>query len=68
VRSMIAGGFLGEIALLEHGARTATATCVTDCTLLSLGHFEFDRLLATFPAVRSKVLAALARRPRASAT
>ncbi|HET9681053.1 MAG TPA: cyclic nucleotide-binding domain-containing protein [Candidatus Limnocylindrales bacterium] len=53
IRSMMAGGFLGEIALLEHGPRTATATCVTDCRLLSLGHFEFDRLMATFPDVRT---------------
>lgn len=68
VRSMMAGGFLGEVALLEHGPRTATATCVTDCRLLTLGHFEFDRLLATFPDVRTKVLAALARRARAQAT
>ncbi|HJW21935.1 MAG TPA: cyclic nucleotide-binding domain-containing protein [Candidatus Limnocylindrales bacterium] len=68
IRSMMAGGFLGEIALLEHGPRTATATCVTDCRLLTLGHFEFDRLLATFPDVRSKVLAVLARRARAQAT
>jgi len=66
VRSLVAGGFLGEIALLEHGPRTATATCVTDCRLLSLGHFEFDRLMATFPEVRAKVLAALARRARAA--
>ena len=64
IRSMMAGGFLGEIALLEHGPRTATATCVTDCRLLSLGHFEFDRLMATFPDVRTKVLAAIARRAR----
>lgn len=68
VRSMLAGGFLGEIALLEHGPRTATATCVTDCRLLSLGHFEFDRLMATFPDVRAKVLAAIARRGRATST
>jgi CRP/FNR family cyclic AMP-dependent transcriptional regulator len=68
VRSMLAGGFLGEIALLEHGSRTATATCVTDCRLLSLGHFEFDRLMATFPEVRTKVLAAITRRARGAAT
>ena len=68
VRSMLAGGFLGEVALIEHGPRTATATCVTDCRLLSLGHFEFDRLLATFPDVRTKVLAAIARRARTAAT
>jgi len=68
VRSMMAGGFLGEVALLEHGPRTATATCVTDVRLLSLGHFEFDRLMATFPDVRMKVLAAIARRARSTAT
>lgn len=68
VRSMLAGGFLGEIALLEHGLRTATATCLTDCRLLTLGRFEFDRLIATFPDVRTKVLAAIARRARSAAT
>jgi CRP-like cAMP-binding protein len=62
VRSMLAGGFLGEVALVEHAPRTATATCETDCEILTLGHFEFDRLMATFPEVRTKVLAALARR------
>lgn len=64
VRSMLAGGFLGEIALVEHELRTATATCATDCRLLTLGHFEFDRLLAALPEVRAKVLAALGRRTR----
>jgi CRP/FNR family cyclic AMP-dependent transcriptional regulator len=66
VRTMMAGGFLGEVALLEHGPRTATATCVTDCRLLSLGHFEFDRLMSTFPDIRTRVLAAMARRVRGS--
>ena len=62
VRSMLAGGFLGEVALVEHAPRTATATCASACRLLTLGHFEFDRLLGAFPDVRTKVLAALARR------
>jgi CRP/FNR family cyclic AMP-dependent transcriptional regulator len=65
LRSMLAGGFLGEVALVEHAPRTATATGVTACRLLTLGHFEFDRLMATFPDVRTKVLAAMARRTRA---
>lgn len=65
VRSLLAGGFLGEVALVEHAPRTATATCVTPCHLLTLGHFEFDRLLARFPDVRTKVLAAMARRTHA---
>jgi CRP-like cAMP-binding protein len=66
VRSMLAGGFLGEVALLDRSPRTATATCVTDCRLLTLGHFEFDRLMARFPEVRAKVVTAMARRHHGS--
>jgi len=65
VRSLSDGGFLGEIALVEQGERTATATCVTDCQLLVLGSFEFDRVMATFPEIRARVSAAVARRPHA---
>jgi CRP/FNR family cyclic AMP-dependent transcriptional regulator len=64
VRSMMAGGFLGEVALVEHGPRTATASCVTDCRLLEIGAHEFERLIATFPDVRTKILTAMARRTR----
>lgn len=64
-RSMTTGGFLGEIALVENGPRTATATCFTDCELLELGSFEFGRVMATFPDVRARVEAAVARRPHA---
>jgi CRP/FNR family transcriptional regulator, cyclic AMP receptor protein len=64
VRSMTAGGFLGEIALLEHGPRTATATCVTDCRLLTLERHEFDRLMVTMPHLERRIRAAVARRPR----
>jgi len=66
VRSMLAGGFLGEVALVEGGTRTATATCATDCRLVTLGRFEFERVLAAFPDVREKVGAAIARRTHAS--
>jgi CRP/FNR family cyclic AMP-dependent transcriptional regulator len=62
VRSMTAGGFLGEIALLEHGPRTATATCVTDCRLLAIEHHQFDRLMQAFPHLHRRVEAAVARR------
>jgi CRP-like cAMP-binding protein len=65
VRSMSAGGFLGEVALVEGTERTATATCVTDCELLEFGSFEFGRVMATFPDVRARVEAAVARRPHA---
>ena len=63
VRSMTAGGFLGEVALVEGSERTATATCATDCEVLEFGSIEFDRLMAAFPDVRARVEAALARRP-----
>ncbi|HEY8636428.1 MAG TPA: cyclic nucleotide-binding domain-containing protein [Candidatus Limnocylindrales bacterium] len=67
VRSMSEGGFLGEVALIEGSERTATATCTTQCELLELGIFEFGRVMATFPDVRARVEAALARRPHAEA-
>lgn len=62
IRSMTAGGFLGEIALVEHGARTATATCVTDCRVLEIKRHEFERLLDTMPAVHRRIRAAIERR------
>jgi CRP-like cAMP-binding protein len=68
IRSMTAGGFLGEIALLERKPRTATATAVSDVTALELRHHELERLLDTMPAVRSRVTAAIARRERGDAT
>jgi CRP/FNR family cyclic AMP-dependent transcriptional regulator len=64
VRSMTAGGFLGEIALVDRRARTATATCVTDCRLLELRAHEFDRLLDTMPEVHRRIRAAIERRAR----
>jgi CRP/FNR family cyclic AMP-dependent transcriptional regulator len=64
VRSMTAGGFLGEIALVEHGARTATATCVTDCRLLAIRRHEFERLQDTMPEVGARIRSAMARRAR----
>ena len=64
VRSMTAGGFLGEIALVEHGARTATATCVTPCRLLEIKRHEFERLINTMPEVHRRIRAAIERRAR----
>jgi len=68
VRSMTAGGFLGEIALLDHGPRTATATSVTDCRLLAIEHHAFDRLMQTFPDLHRMVRTAISRRRRAAAS
>ena len=51
IRSMTAGGFLGEIALVDQRPRTATATCVSDVRLLEIRAHEFERLMAALPAV-----------------
>lgn len=67
LRSLTAGGFLGEIALVERRPRTATATCTTDVTVLALRAHEFDRLLQSMPAVHRRVKAAIQRRDRSGA-
>lgn len=64
IRSMTAGGFIGEIALLGGRARTASAVALSDARLLRLGQHEFDRLVETFPEVRTKVQGAIRRRLR----
>jgi CRP-like cAMP-binding protein len=64
VRSMTAGGFLGEIALIERGTRTATATCVTRCRLLEIKRHEFERLIDSMPEVHRRIRAAIERRAR----
>ena len=68
VRSILDGGFIGEVAMIEGTGRTATAICATPCELLEFGTFEFGRLMATFPDVRARVDAAVARRPHPEAT
>jgi CRP/FNR family cyclic AMP-dependent transcriptional regulator len=58
------GEFLGEIALLDGGQRSATATAESPVRLLILGRREFNTLLNDFPDIRVSVLTALARRVR----
>ena len=64
VGSINPGEFLGEIALLSEGPRTATATTTAASKLLVLGHREFHSLMDQFPAIRTCVLEALAKRIR----
>jgi CRP-like cAMP-binding protein len=64
IRTMEEGDFFGEIALLAEGPRTATATTEAESKLLVLGHREFHSLMDRFPAIRTCVLEALARRIR----
>jgi CRP-like cAMP-binding protein len=64
IRSMTAGGYLGEIALVDRRPRTATATCVTDVRLLEIRGHEFDRLVDTLPSVCQRIRATIERRIR----
>jgi CRP-like cAMP-binding protein len=58
------GDYLGEIALLDDGPRTATATAETPARLLVLAHREFHSLIDEYPDVRGAVLQSLGERVR----
>jgi CRP-like cAMP-binding protein len=58
------GDFLGEIALLDGGPRTATATAVSDSRLLRVTNDEFDELVATTPSVRAAIMTEVGSRLR----
>ncbi len=58
------GSVVGELSLLDHGPRTATAVCATDCTLLVIDQRRFLGVLDSVPAITHKLLAALAARIR----
>ena len=60
INTMGPGDFLGELALIGKVPRMATATAATPATLLVVGHREFTSLLANQPAIRDKVMRAVA--------
>ena len=55
---------LGELSLLDHGPRTATVSCETECLLLLLDQRHFMGVLDQVPALAHKLLATLAGRIR----
>ena len=64
VRHLGAGDFLGEIALVDGGPRTATVVAATPVRALVIGHREFNTLLEDYPEISRIVLRALANRVR----
>jgi CRP/FNR family transcriptional regulator, cyclic AMP receptor protein len=58
------GDCVGELALLDHGPRTATVTAATPLTVLVLGPREFSGLLDEVPTLNHKILTALASKVR----
>lgn len=58
------GEMFGELSMFDPGPRSATATAVARCELISLGHDAFHSFLSDRPAVAQSLLGALARRLR----
>jgi CRP-like cAMP-binding protein len=59
------GGFVGEMALLNHEPRSATVTAITPVSILVSNPREFGGLLRAAPSINEKITsAARARRAR----
>jgi len=54
--------FFGEMALLDKDIRSATVTCLTDCTFLRIDRERFFAFLAKRPEIGVKLVTTLARR------
>jgi CRP/FNR family cyclic AMP-dependent transcriptional regulator len=64
VASLGPGTCVGELALLDHGPRTATVVAATDLKVLVLGAREFAGIIDEIPAIAHKILKSLAARIR----
>ena len=64
VAELGAGNVVGEMALLDHGPRTATVTASTPLSVLVIGAREFSGIVDDVPPIAHKLLKALAGRVR----
>jgi len=64
VATLGSGDVIGELSLLDHGPRTASVTCDTDCLVLVLEQRNFMGVLDEVPAVAHNMLSHLAGRIR----
>ncbi len=57
-------GFFGEMALIEEGARTATALAKSACTLIPINEKRFEFMVHEVPQFALEVMKGLSRRLR----
>jgi len=58
------GGVLGEMALIEHAPRTATATAKTRCTLVPISERRFTFMVQQTPHFALQIMKVMAERLR----
>ncbi len=58
------GEVVGELSLLDHGPRSASATCATDCKLLVVDQRRFTAVIDDVHSIAHKLMATLAARIR----
>ncbi len=58
------GGIVGEMALIDHGPRSATVTASTDCTLAEIDEKRFLFLVQQTPMFALSVMRLLSQRLR----
>lgn len=54
------GAVVGELSLLDHGPRTASVICETECTLFVLDQRHFRNVIEQNPQIAMKLLGTLA--------
>lgn len=64
VRRLGPGDFLGEIALVFGGPRTATAVATQPSTLYVIGRPDFDAMVKRYPRIEDKILTSVSERMR----
>src|SRR5205814_66952 len=64
VGSVEAGGVIGEMALVDHAPRSATAAAATETRLVPIDAMQFDRLVQNVPGFAREVIGILVRRLR----
>ena len=58
------GAVVGEMALLDHGFRSATVTALSPMTLLAMSARDFTTIVDSAPTVTERLLVTLAQRLR----